>query len=422
MPESPTHILYIAEFSTGGSIESLFCLVSGLDKQTFRATVLFYNMPDRAMRERFENAGATVVSLFPHKSGKGSRRQMKKHNMQSRVRTLFGRHVERFYESLKFGVEFLRFQLPIYRAIRHQIGLIRPDLVHLNNGARTDTAGVLAARAHKVPAVCHVRTFGKVSHLGVIAVRSVKVFLCISTAVRQQLVDYGVEAERCIVVPNAVDPVRFNESAISTEGIRREFGWDRSHKVFALVGRVVSWKGQDYFIEAIAEARRTNPMIRGLIVGTGEESSSNESYVNKLKSLIREHDLDDSVRFTGHRTDIPNIMKSSDAVVCASSSPEPFGRVIIEGMAVGSPAVATNAGGATDIIEDNENGLLVPIKDSAALADAILRLSQDETLVQNLRRAAMQTVADRYTVERHVARICDVYRSQLDLRQKESTE
>jgi len=420
MPQSPTHILYIAEFSTGGSVESLLCLVGGLDKQAFKATVLFYTMPDRTICERFESTGAVVLALYPQSSGRGGPKQLQKYNLQTRVRTIFGRRIERFYESFKFALNFLRFRLTVCIAIHRQIRLIRPDLIHLNNGARTDTPGILAARAHNIPSVCHVRTFGKVTSLGVAAVRSVKVFLCISTAVRDQLVDYGVEPGRCVVVPNAVDTEQFSESALSTVGIRSELDWDETHKVFALVGRVVSWKGQDFFIKAIAEARKTDALIRGLIVGDGEATPKNDAYVANLRSLVGEFDLDDVVKFTGHRSDIPNIMKASDAVICASSLPEPFGRVIIESMAVGTPAVATDAGGATDIITNGENGILVPIKDSEALARAMLRLSRDSDFVQELRSAAMQTVADRYTVKHHVNQVCGIYDSVLEPRLRNS--
>jgi glycosyltransferase involved in cell wall biosynthesis len=183
---------------------------------------------------------------------------------------------------------------------------------------------------------------------------------------------------------------------------------------------VVSWKGQDFFIQAIAEAQKTDPSIRGLIVGEGEGSPDNDPYVGKLHSMVSALDLDDSIKFTGHRSDIPSIMKASDGVICASSLPEPFGRVIIESMAVGTPAVATNAGGATDIITDGENGILVPIKDSAALAQAMLRLSRDDDFVQELRSAAMLTVADRYTVKRHVHQVCGLYESVLESRLRNS--
>ncbi|MDX2412082.1 MAG: glycosyltransferase family 4 protein [Woeseiaceae bacterium] len=416
MSRSPTHILYIAEFSTGGSVESLLCLVGGLDKQAFKATVLFYTMPDCTICDRFESAGATIVALYPQSSNKGSLKQSPKYELQTRVRAIFGRRIERFYESLKFVLYFLRFRLSTCIAIRRQIGLIRPDLIHLNNGARSDTPGILAARTQETPSVCHVRTLAKLTYANTAAARSVRVFLCISNAVRERLVDQGIESSRCIVVPNAVDTVRFSESDIAAADIRTEFGWDNSDKVFALVGRVVSWKGQDFFIQAIAEARKTDPSIRGLIVGEGDATPKNDAYVGKLRSIVSDLGLDDSIKFTGHRSDIPSIMKASDAVVCASSLPEPFGRVIIESMAVGTPAIATDAGGATDIITDGENGILVPIQDDAALAQAMLRLSRDSDFVQELRSKAMLTVADRYTVTRHVDQVCGIYESVLEQR------
>ena len=409
-----THILYIAEFSTGGSVESLLCLVGGLDKATFKATVLFFSLPGETTCARFEAAGATVCSLYPRHSDKGSPKHLPKFQLQSKIRAALGRRIEQSYASLKYTLHFLRFRLPIFAAIRQQIDRIQPDLVHLNNGADSDTVGILAARTHHIPTICHVRTFGELTYLSSAAARSVSVFLCISNAVQDWLTGYGIEPGRCVVVPNAVDPDRFNESAISQAEIRKEFGWDSSDKVFALVGRVVSWKGQDFFIEAIAEARKTNASIRGLIVGDGDSTTAGGAYVARLRSLVNDLNLDDSLKFTGHRTDIPNIMKSADAVICASSLPEPFGRVIIESMAVGTPAVATNAGGATDIITDGVNGILVPMKDSDALAHAMLRLSRDTDFAQKIRSAAMQTVADRYTVKRHAEHICTIYRSVLE--------
>ena len=419
MSSSPTHILYIAEFSTGGSVESLLCLVGGLDKANFKATVLFYEMPDEVTCTRFESTGATVHSLYARSSGKGGPNELRQYNLQAKIRTILGRRIERYYESLKYALYFLRFRLSIFNAIRRQINLIQPDLVHLNNGVGSDTPGISAARTCNIPTVCHIRTFARLTHINIAAARLVSVFLCISNAVREQVIGQGLEPDRCIVVPNAVDPQRFNNVGASSAGIHTEFGWDSSHKIFALVGRVISWKGQDVFIQAIAEARKSDASIRGLIVGEGEPSAKNEEYLARLRSLVSALALKDIVKFTGHRTDIPEIMKSADGVICASSLPEPFGRVIIEGMAVGKPVVATNAGGAPDIITDGVNGLLVPTSDSNALANAILRLSHDRAFAEKLRSAGTLTVEDRYTVSRHVNQVCDIYNSVLETREIE---
>ncbi len=218
----------------------------------------------------------------------------------------------------------------------------------------------------------------------------------------------GVDDRRCVVVPNAVDLTRFNTSTEARD-IRAEFGWDRSDKVFTLAGRVVGWKGQDYFIRALADVRKHDPHVRGLIVGGGEDSKKGRAYVAGLQELIDEFGLAESVILAGHRTDIEEIMRSSDVVVCPSSEPEPFGRVIIESMGVGTPVIATDAGGAPDIIDDGVNGLLVPTKDTVALASAMHRLCTDDMLAEQIRSAGLTDASRLYNVQRHVDIICNVY-------------
>jgi glycosyltransferase involved in cell wall biosynthesis len=415
-PQRP-HILYVAEFSTGGSIESLLTLIGGLDKSAFRPTVLFHTMPDASVRKRVEAAGADFIAMYPRESYEAASRELKKFNLQAKVRQLFGTRIEYAYESLKFALQYVRFRLPSYRAIRDQLRTIQPDLVHFNTTVLTDTAGIHAARTCGIPAISHVRDFGNVTYPSVLISRRVKRFICISEAVRDHVVSRGINDSPCVVVPNAVDLERFDVAATVAAEIREEFGWARSDKVFALVGRIVHWKGQDDFIPAIAEARKEDPSIRGLIVGDDSGSGSNAEYIAGLRSMIDKLGIGDSVRFSGLRTDVANVMKAADCVVCASSEPEPFGRVIIEGMAVGTPVIATDAGGASEIVENDVNGLLVPIKDSGAMAAAVLRLAQDSKLRGSICEAALQSVTDHYTVAKHVERVTRIYREVLELEQ-----
>ena len=417
MSKHRTHILYIAEFSTGGSIESLLTLVGGLDKDIFRPTVLFYNMPDTAICERVERAGADVLAISQGRSEKNDEKRPIRLNMQSRVRRALGRRTEYAYASLKYALQYVRFRLPTYRAIRDQLQIIQPDLVHFNNTLHADTPGIHAARACGIPSVSHVRNFAELTQLSVSIARSVKVIVCISTAVRDHLVERGIDAERCVVIPNAVDLDQFSEAETAPAAIREEFGWNSTDKIFALVGRLVSWKGQEYFIRAIAQARASDSSIRGLLVGDDVETGDTEQYVAGLNSLIDELNVRDAVRFTGHRTDVPNIMKAADVVVCASSKPEPFGRVIIESMAVGTPVIATDAGGVTDIIDSSKNGILVPIRNADAMAEAMLRVTNDVEFEQAIRAAGLRSVTDHYTVARHTASISDLYRKALGLDQ-----
>jgi glycosyltransferase involved in cell wall biosynthesis len=308
-------------------------------------------------------------------------------------------------------VHFLRFRYSIYKDLLDSIRDLQPDLIHLNNGLRSAPPVMVAARKLGVPTVCHVRTFSKLTHFNIAAARSVRKFICISNAVRNTIVNYGIDAERCIVVPNAVDTSTFKVSNRSPADIRQQLNCHDDEFVFALVGRVVSWKGHDYFIKAVAEARQSNGAITGLIVGDADPSESNTAYMNSLRSLIESLDVVENIIFTGHRTDIPDIMRSADAVVCASSEPEPFGRVIIESMAMETPVIATNAGGAPDIIEDNVTGLLVPVKDSHSMARAMLRFSDDDQLTDQIRAAGIETLHNRYGADKHASDISRIYQA-----------
>ena len=113
--------------------------------------------------------------------------------------------------------------------------------------------------------------------------------------------------------------------------------------------------------------------------------------------------------FTGFRRDVRRILSALDVVVLSSSAPEPFGRVVIEGMAAGKPVVATAAGGVPEIITDGVDGLLVPAKDSKAMARAITWLLSNPECAKKMGAAARQRVVQDFTVTLHVAKIQSVY-------------
>ena len=129
------------------------------------------------------------------------------------MRRRLGDRIEYAYASVKFAFYYVRSRLPVYRAIRDKLREIKPDLVHFNNTVIADTPGIHAARTCGIPTVAHVRNFGDVTYLSVRICKRVKAFICISTAVRDYLVHRGIDKQRCIVIPNAVDLERFSATA-----------------------------------------------------------------------------------------------------------------------------------------------------------------------------------------------------------------
>lgn len=145
---------------------------------------------------------------------------------------------------------------------------------------------------------------------------------------------------------------------------RKKFSPDGKPLV-GIFGRISPWKGQDIFLKAIAGIKGVNAVIAGAAL-FGEEK-----YEENLKDLVKDLRMEGRVTFAGHIEDVSKAMAACDVVVHCSTSPEPFGLVITEAQACGVPVIASDAGGAKEIIIQNETGQLTPVKDVNALAAAI---------------------------------------------------
>jgi len=114
---------------------------------------------------------------------------------------------------------------------------------------------------------------------------------------------------------------------------------------------------------------------------------------------------------TGFRSDIADVMSALDIVVHTSVRAEPFGRVILEGMLLGKPVVATDAGGVPEMIVDGETGFLTPPGDAAALADRLIPLLREPLLRQRIGQRAQAWARERFSLARHVADMSGIYES-----------
>ena len=172
-----------------------------------------------------------------------------------------------------------------------------------------------------------------------------------------------------------------------------------------MVGRLSPWKGQDLFLEAFAEAFPYGD-ARARIVG--EALFGEEEYAEALHGLAEALGIADRVEFLGFRRDIAELLQTSDVQVVASRIPEPFGNVVLEGMACGVAVVAPDAGGPAELLVNGETGVLVPPDDVHALAEALEVLAGDQALRSRLSSAAQLDVA-KYRPERLAQRYLDCY-------------
>jgi glycosyltransferase involved in cell wall biosynthesis len=213
-----------------------------------------------------------------------------------------------------------------------------------------------------------------------------------SQATAHAFVASGGRADRVRIVYCGFDAQAHPQaSAGAAEALRRRFNLTDA-PVVGLFGRLSSWKGQHVLIRALGEL----PDVQALIVGSA--MFGQEAYEAEVRQFAQGTGVADRVHFTGFQEGVAAIMAGVDVVVHTSIHPEPFGRVVVEGMLAGRPVVATSGGGVNEIIIDGENGLLVPPNEPMALAGAISRLLADKPLAARIAAAGRASAAERFGI------------------------
>ena len=169
-------------------------------------------------------------------------------------------------------------------------------------------------------------------------------------------------------------------------------------QLVGVVGRI-KWhrKGQEVLVRAARLIRLRNPFVHYVLVGSA--APGNENHVRRLCELIDECDLRDSFTLIGDVQDPSHVFAALDIAVVPSVQPEPFGCVVMEAMAGGTPVTGSRCGGISEQIEDGSTGLLFPPGDVPALAEALDRLLNDETLRRRMGQDGLRHVWEKFHLD-----------------------
>jgi glycosyltransferase involved in cell wall biosynthesis len=360
----------------GGTVFGMYELARTLDRSRYEPVIAFCE--PHPTEGRFRVLGVEVVHLIesapPRKAAMSPR--------NDRAPTL-----------LRGLVSLSRYELACARGVARIIRTHRIDLVHHNNHLPRDRSGVIATALRRVPQICHIHNLRRLAPEARFAARFVDRFVYMSKAIERVYLDCGIAPERGTVIYDAIDvPVPVDSHSL--EALRAELGLDFSDFVIVNAGRIDTWKGHDIFVRAVASLVPYISSIKAVIAGEVSETARVAGFDAALNRLVEELGIASRIVFAGFRNDVPRLMAASDVVVHSATEPEPFGRVIVEGMMAGRPVIATNAGGVPEIIDDGMSGLLVPCRDVAALAGAIEYLhdhsSEANTLATEGRARAIQ--------------------------------
>ncbi len=216
-----------------------------------------------------------------------------------------------------------------------------------------------------------------------------------SEATREAFVESGGRRHKTGLVHNGIDPTSFEAvSEDEAQAVRQELGLDSERPVFGVFGRLARWKGQHVLLRALPEL----PDAQLLLVGEAL-FQEDEAYKRELRTLCDDLSIEDRVHVLGFRHDVPRLMAATDVLVHTSTAPEPFGRVLVEGMLARTPVVATRAGGPAEIIEDGTTGCLVPPDDPTALAQTLRTVLNDAQARVEMVEAAYDRARTRFSME-----------------------
>jgi len=217
-----------------------------------------------------------------------------------------------------------------------------------------------------------------------------------SQATANALVARGGTRARIDVVYNGLDPAVADAVTDADAAAMRASLGVGAGPVLGLFGRLAPWKGQDVAIRALALLGDQHANVQLVIVG--DALFGEESYAAEVRALVDSLGLASRVHFLGFRTDVPVLMRAVDVLVHTSTAPEPFGRVIAEGMLAERPVIATAGGGASEIVRAGVTAWQVEPNDPAALAAAIRDVLANPARAREIASAGKHDALARFTL------------------------
>ena len=314
----------------------------------------------------------------------------------------------------KFHVPVVSSPLPPWRKLRNTLqhpwavwklaNIFRQwkiDLVHVNDYWWVPIAYLAAKKCH-IPVVVHIRQQIEPVRIQQYWLNKPDRLFPVSKDIESVLHSMAVEPNRVQLAYSGIDVNHFC-IVEDREAFRQRYGLREDQPVIGTVANLFPRKGYEYLIEALVTVKEEYPDICCFIVGEGSES-----YQEQLIALVKEKKLDSNVVFAGFQENVFEFLNAFDVFVLPSIL-EGFGIALLEAMAMSKAIVACKVGGVPEVIKDGVTGILVPPKDSGALAVALMKILGDNQLKSRLGISARKIVETKFTHEVAMKRIQVLY-------------
>jgi len=220
----------------------------------------------------------------------------------------------------------------------------------------------------------------------------------------QMIEETGADPGRVVSIPTGIDLARFRPGEVREA--RASLGLDPEGAIVGIVATLRSWKGHRYLFEAFAAL--ADKSARLVVVGDGPQREALEALAGELGIAAR-------VRFAGNQSDVVPWMQAFDVFCLPSYANEGVPQALMQAMACRLPVITTPIGSIGEIVTDGETGRMVKPEDARALGAALAELLGDAALRSRLARNARDSALQRFSEERMVERMLDLFRSVVDM-------
>ena len=299
--------------------------------------------------------------------------------------------------------------LPLRKLLKE----LKPDIVHTHASLSARIAAKLYGRCKIVytrhcayPLSGFMKSFAGRTVGRITAGLFSDIAIAISPAVKENLTDMGLPEKMIRVFMNGAEALREFTETEKAE-VRLKYGIGENDKIAGMISRLEPVKGHEYFIEAAKICVKQDKNSKFIIAGSGAIEA-------KLKQKAIDHGIESNIIFTGFLSDVAPIVNILDVFVNASYGTEASSIAMLEAMSLGKPVVATDYGGNPYQVKAGVTGLLVTVKNSVKLADAITAIFKDEDIARNFAENTISEYKENYTAEVMCRNIESVYHELVD--------
>jgi len=385
-------IMFIESGSTGygGSFQSLFQTINNLNQKKYNFVVIFFNKTyfyDELIKKGTECYYINDLLFSTN------------YSFWKKISWKLDSAIFKSLPFMSLYVEYLLHIFTIYK-IKSLAKKKKVDIIHLNTQLSRDFMGLFVAKALDIPCVVHLRSFKstrinkyKVEYLNNINAR----YIAISNQIKKHWINKGLSLHNFEIIYNVFQPYQVDEMYSNEIPLMTDYD---GYKII-YVGRFADFKGIPFLIDGFSQLIKDNYFARLYLVGDGGEES-------KIRKKVSALSLEKHVIFIGYQKNTLRYIKNADLLVLPSKK-EPFGRVLLEAMYIGTPVIGTKFGGIPEIIEDGVNGLLVDYGDIEALKNSIIKILNNNSLREKIIQGGYETINSKFCVETYQEKLENIY-------------